>query len=189
MFDQRSMGGRVLDALAGPIRHRWHVGLVTAALIPFVFVTQLVAMSLLFALGSISIVLILVVVAITEELAKSLHIYAAYEHRRFERGWRVALVLGAISGVAFFLAEKIALLAQLVGLPDLAIGEAGLVGAVMTGPIVLLFLLAPLTLHVLTAGIAALGASRGRESYLVAVGLAMVVHFLYNLTVVMVVVA
>ncbi len=190
MFTQRSVPGRVLDALVGPIRARWHVGVMTAVLIPFVFIAQLFAIALLFplnAVGSAAIVLVLAVVVVTEEIAKSLHVYAAYEHGRFDRGLRTALVLGVASGVSFFVAEKIALLAQLVGLPDLAVGEAGLLGGTTVGPVLFLFLLAPLTLHVVTAGISALGASRDRATYTAAVVLAMVVHFAYNLTVVVVV--
>ncbi len=184
MFDQRSIRGRVLDALAGPISRPYHVGVMTAVLIPFVFVLELLAVASLFALGEISIVLILVVVAVLEELAKSLHIYAAYEHRTFEARRKVALVLGAISGVGFFLGEKLALLAQLVGLPELAIGEAALQGAVFTGPILVLFLLAPLALHVTTAAISAVGAGRGKRSYILGVGIAILVHLGYNLAVV-----
>ncbi len=211
MFDQRSLRGRVLDALVGPIplrgksggvtarldrvlpvdvtplRQYLAVGGLTAALIPFVFVVQLLAIALLFALGEISIVLILVVVAVVEELAKSLHIYAGYTHQRFAGGRRRAVLLGVASGVGFFLAEKIALLAQLVGLPELAVGEAGLQGGIIPGPpvlTVLLFLLAPLALHVVTASISAIGASRGKRAYVAGVGLAMVVHLAYNLTVV-----
>lgn len=212
MFDQRSLRGRVLDALVGPIpvagglgritgrldrlsprslsgpRQYLAVGGLTAALIPFVFVVQLLAIALLFALGEISIVLILVVVAVVEEIAKSLHIYAGYEHGRFAAGRRTALFLGVASGVGFFLGEKIALLAQLVGLPDLAIGQAGLQGGIIPGPpvlTVLLFLLAPLALHVGTASISAMGAGREKRSYVLAVSLAMLVHLAYNLTVVM----
>ena len=187
MFAQRSVPGRVIDALAGPITRRWHVGVMTAALVPFVFVAQLLAISVLFALGEIAIVLLFVVVAITEELAKSLHVYAAYEHRRFERSVRGALVLGFASGLGFFLAEKIALLAQLVGLEQLAAGEAGLAGGVApeSGPVLLLFLLAPLALHAVTASISAVDASRGKGQYLIAVVVAMGVHLAYNLGVVL----
>jgi ABC-type Na+ efflux pump permease subunit len=185
MFAQRSVSGRVIDALAGPVTRRWRVGAMTAALVPFVFVVQLLAIAVLFALGEVAILLLFVVVAITEEIAKSLHIYAAYEHRRFERSVRGALVLGLASGIGFFLAEKIALLAQLVGLEQLAAGEAGLAGGVTTGPILLLFLLAPLALHTVTAGISAVGASRGRGQYLIALAVAMAVHLVYNLAVVL----
>jgi RsiW-degrading membrane proteinase PrsW (M82 family) len=156
----------------------------TAALVPFVFVAQLLAIALLFVVGDTSLVVLLVVVVVTEEIAKSLHIYAAYEHGRFERTPLIALTLGIASGLGFFLGEKLALLAQLVGLPELPIGQAGLLGGVLVGPVVLLFLLAPLALHVVTASLSALGASQGKRRYVVTVVIAMVIHLAYNLTVV-----
>jgi ABC-type Na+ efflux pump permease subunit len=209
MFDQRAVSGKVLDALVGLVPGRSHdgwlphrlqrlipldlptlerylsVSVVTVVLIPFVFVSQLVAIALLFALGEISIVLVLAVVAVVEELAKSLHIYASFEHSRFSRTNRVALALGICSGIGFFVGEKIALLAQLVGLEDLAVGEAGLQGGVAAGgPILIVFLLAPLVLHTVTAATSAFGASRGKRQYAIAVFAAMIIHFLYNWTVV-----
>ncbi len=188
MFDQRSISGKVLDALAGPISRPRHVGLMTIVLIPFVFVIQLLAIALLFATGEISVILILIVVAVVEEIAKSLHIYASYAHNRFERTSKVAVVLGIASGVGFFLGEKIALLAQLVGLPELAIAEAGLAGGIVGGPVLLLFLLAPLTLHIVTAALSAVGASRGKREYMLSLSAAIVIHFVYNFTVVLAVV-
>ncbi|MFT4947694.1 MAG: RsiW-degrading membrane proteinase PrsW (M82 family) [Natronomonas sp.] len=165
-----------------------HVGIMTIVLIPFVFVSQLLAIAFIFAIGQVSLqlatVLILVVVAVVEEFAKSLHIYAAHSHNTFERTPRTAVVLGVASGIGFFLGEKIALLAQLVGLPELAVAEAGLAGGIVEGPVVLLFLLAPLALHVVTATISSFGAARSRRTYLAAVALAIVVHLVYNLTVV-----
>jgi ABC-type Na+ efflux pump permease subunit len=198
MFDQRSLSGRVLDALAGPVSGLRGVGTMTAVLVPFAFIAQLLAIALLFVLGetsvpglgnvSVAVVLIFVVVAVTEELVKSLHVYASYEHGRFDQSVRTALALGAASGVGFFLAEKIALLAQLVGLPQLDVGEAGLLGGVVVGPALLLFLLAPLTLHVVTATLSVAGASRGRSAYVLGLVTAMLVHIAYNLTVVVLVV-
>jgi ABC-type Na+ efflux pump permease subunit len=186
MFDQRSISGKVLDALAGPISRPYHVGVMTIILIPFVFVIQLLAIAMLFATGEISIPLILVVVAVVEEIAKSLHIYAAYDHNRFDATAKVAIALGIASGIGFFLGEKIALLAQLVGLQNLAVAEAGLSGGVadVSGPVVILFLLAPLVLHTVTAAISALGARKDRRSYLLALAVAIAVHFLYNFAVV-----
>ena len=186
MFAQRPIPQKVLDALSGPIRRPRDVGIVTAALVPVVFVAQLLAVAVLFALGELSVVLILVVVVIVEELAKSLHIYAAYGRGRFDRSARTALGLGLASGVAFFLAEKVALIAQLVGLPELRAGEAALQGAVPTGPVLVVALLAPLALHVTTAAISAVGARRSRRYYAAAVTFAMAVHFVYNATVVIV---
>ena len=184
MFAQRSVSGRVLDSLAGPLTKRWHVGVMTIGLIPFVFVAQLLAIALLFVVGDTSLVVLLVVVVITEEIAKSLHIYAAYKRGRFERTPWVAITLGAASGVGFFIGEKLALVAQLLGLPELPIGQVGVLGGVLVGPVVLLFLLAPLALHVVTAAISAVGASQSKRRYIVAVVLAMIIHLVYNVTVV-----
>ncbi len=182
MFAQRSIPLKVLDALAGRIRRPWHVGAMTALLLPLVFVTELVAIAILFALGEISIVLVLVVVAVVEELAKSLHIYAAYSHRRFERTLRTGVVLGVLSGIGFFLGEKITLIAQLVGLPELEIGQAAL--DPVSGPLVVAGLFAPLVLHTVTATVSSLGASRGRRYYALGLALAIAIHFAYNYTVV-----
>ena len=183
MFTQRPIPLKVLDALAGPISRPWHVGLVTAVLVPFVFVAELLAVALLFALGELSIPLILVFVAVIEEVGKSLHVYASHAHGRFDRGLRTAVVLGAASGIGFFLAEKLAVLAQVVGLPQVPAGEAMLDPVGFSGPLLLAFLLAPLVLHVATATISAVGAARGRRAYVGALAVAMVVHLLYNMAV------
>jgi ABC-type Na+ efflux pump permease subunit len=181
-----SFVGRILPTSADRLDQYLAVGGLTALLIPFVFVAQLLAIALLFALGEISVVLVLVVVVITEEIAKSLHIYAGYAHGRFGGSLRGAIGLGIASGVGFFLAEKIGLLAQLVGLQQIPTAQAGLAGSItpQQGALVLLFLFAPLALHVVTATISAVGARRGKGTYVVMLGVAMFVHLLYNLTVV-----
>jgi len=186
MFAQRAIPLKVLDALAGPIRERWQVGAVVAVLLPFVFVLQLLAIAVLFALGEVSIPLLLVVVAVVEEIAKSLPVYAAYAHKRFERTTVTALVLGAIAGAGFFVGEKLTQIAQLVGLPELQQGQAALqiVPADQVGvPILVGLFFLPLLLHVVTAAISAVGASRGKRAYAAALGVAMLVHLLYNLAV------
>ena len=184
MFAQRSVSGRVLDSLAGPITRRWHVGVMTAALIPFVFIAQLVAIALLFVVGNVSLVLLLGVIVVTEEIAKSLHIYAAYGRGRFERTPLVAVTLGVASGVGFFLGEKGLQFAQILGLPDLGGGEAGLLGGTVGPPTLVLVLAAPLALHIVTTAISAVGASHSRRRYAVTVVVAMAIHFAYNFTVV-----
>jgi ABC-type Na+ efflux pump permease subunit len=187
MFAQRSIPLKVLDALAGRVHRRRDVALVVAILLPFVFVLQLLAIATLFALGSISIPIILVVVAVVEEVAKTLPIYAAYAHNRFEVNIKTALVLGLMSGLGFFIGEKLTHIAQLVGLPQLEIGQAALqISPTGVGiPILLGLFLLPLVLHTVTAAIAAVGASRDRRSYVIALAVAMVIHFLYNFAIIM----
>lgn len=200
MFTQRSIPLKVLDALAGQIKSRRSALKMSAILIPFVIVAELGAIAFLFVLDSVSlnvfgtnqslgIVLVLGVVAVVEELGKSLHIYAGYAHARYERTLRSALGLGALSGLGFFLAEKGLLIVRLSDLEDLPIGDAATIGAtppagVPLWAVVLLFLFAPLALHSVTAAISSVGARRGRWAYAAGVGVAVVVHFAYNLTVV-----
>jgi ABC-type Na+ efflux pump permease subunit len=184
MFTQRRIPLKVLDALAGPIRGRASAAKMSALLIPFVLVTELVAIALLFALGGLSIPLVLVVVAVVEEVGKSLHVYAGYAHAKFDRSLRTALVVGAFSGLGFFLAEKLSLIARLTGLPGLPIGEAALNTGLVSGPPLLGFLFLPLARHVVTASISAVGARKSRRAYVAAMCVAILVHVAYNLTVV-----
>jgi len=185
MFTQRPVHLKALDALGGRIRSpRSLVGL-TAVLVPFVFVVELLAVATLFALpGGLSVVLVLVVIAVVEEFAKSLPVLAGFVDGRYPRTRRAALLAGAASGLGFFLGEKLTLLVQLVGLPELRVGSAAFpIGA--GGPLVGgLLLLAPLALHLLTAGISALGAVRSTRAWLAGTALAVLVHVAYNLTVV-----
>jgi len=200
MFTQRSIPLKVLDALAGRIKSRRSAAKMSALLIPFIIVAELAAIAFLFVLDSVSlnvfgtnqtlgIVLVLGVVAVVEEIGKSLHIYAGYAHARFERTLRSALGLGALSGLGFFVAEKGLLIVRLSDLESLPIGDAAVSGAtppagVPLWVVALVFLFAPLALHAVTAAISSVGASRGRWPYVAALGGAVVVHFVYNFTVV-----
>jgi len=200
MFTQRSIPHKVLDALSGQIRSRRSALKMSAILIPFVIVAELAAIAFLFVLDSVSlnifggnatlgILAVLGVVAVVEELGKSLHIYAGYVNAHYERTLRSALGLGVLSGLGFFIAEKGLLIVRLSDLESLPIGNAAVQGATPPSGVplwlaALLFLLAPLVLHTVTASISAVGASRGRWSYIGALGVAVVVHLAYNLTVV-----
>ncbi len=184
MFTQLPLPQKALDALAAPLGSRWHVGLWTALFIPFVLVLELFAVAVLYILPvTLSIPLLLGAVALIEELAKSIHVFAGYERARFSTSVRSAVIIGAISGLGFFLAEKLLVITQLVGLPDLDIGEVAFAPEVL-GLSPELLLLAPLVLHVSTAGLSAVGASRSKLTYVAAVTGAAVIHLVYNLAVV-----
>ncbi|WP_299333317.1 PrsW family intramembrane metalloprotease [Haloplanus sp.] len=188
MFTQRPVPLKFLDALNSRITRPRSVALLSAFSIPFVFIAELLAIAVLFVLpGTVSVPLLLVVVATVEEVAKSVHVYAAvrgpFTDRRTDE---FALRLGALSGLGFFLGEKFTAVVQFVGLPDLELGRAAFV-SVGDGPtlaIGVLLLLAPLVLHATTASVAALGARRGRYAYLAALVPAIGIHAAYNLVVV-----
>ncbi|WP_058996466.1 ABC transporter permease [Haloarcula sp. CBA1127] len=199
MFTQRPIPLKVLDALAGGINSRRSALKMSIVLLPLVIVAELAAIAFLFVLDSVSlnvfgtnqslgIVLVLGVIVVIEELAKSLHVYAGYEHARYERTLRSALGVGALSGLGFFIGEKGLLIARLSDLESLPIGEAALQGATLPAGLPLwvagLLFLLPLALHTVTAAISSVGASRGRRAYVAALTVAIVVHFAYNFTVV-----
>ncbi len=187
MFTQRPVHLKALDAFASRIRSAVGVAAMTAALIPFVLVVELLLIALLFALPlEVTLPLLLVAIAAVEELAKSVHVYAGYVHERFDRTAGAALAVGAASGLGFFLGEKLTAIARLVQLPELPLGRAAF--TTVAGPedagLAVLLLFAPLALHVVTAGVSALGASRGAWRYLATVVAAVVLHATYNLVVV-----
>ena len=185
MFSQKRVPLKFLDALDARLSGLRSVGVLTALFVPFVFVFELLGVAVLFILPiSISIPAILVVVAVVEEIAKSIHIYAGFENDRFDRSIPTALRLGAASGVGFFVAEKFTIVAQAVGLPGLELGRAALQPAGVTPSTGTLLLLGPLVLHIVTTGISALGARRNLRGYVVTLLVAMAIHVAYNFGVV-----
>ena len=184
LFTQRSIPQKALDGLAGPLDSPWLVGVFTALFIPFVLVAELLAVAMLYLLPvGLSVPILLGIIAIIEEVAKSIHVYAGFQRARFEPGLRNGMLLGGISGFGFFLAEKLLVITQLVGLPDLTVGQAAF-GPEVLGITPALLLLGPLVLHTGTAAISALGAQRSKRWYLVGLGVATVIHFAYNFAVV-----
>jgi len=185
MFTQKPVPLKFLDALDARLRGPKSVAVVSALMIPFVFIAELLAIAVLFVLPiEVSIPIILVTIAAIEEVAKSIHIYAGFESDRFGRSTKMALLLGALSGIGFFVAEKFTAISQVVGLPELALGEATLTPAGVTPTATLALLAAPLALHVVTAAISALGAKRDLRWYLGALLVATLVHAAYNFAVV-----
>lgn len=184
LFTQRPLPQKTLDALAAPLHTRMRVGLWTALFIPFVLVAELLAVAILYLLPvAISIPILLAVIALIEELAKSIHVYAGYARGRFADGLPNALLIGGISGLGFFVAEKVLAITQLVGLPNLDVGQAAFAPEVLgLTPALLLF--APLVLHTTTAALSAVGAERSRRWYGVCLLLAAAIHFGYNYAVV-----
>jgi ABC-type Na+ efflux pump permease subunit len=193
MFTQRPIPLKVLDALAARVKRARSLVLVMVILMPFVVVAELLAVALLFAVPeALSIPAILFVIVVIEELAKGLPIYAGFVHRRYDRSLRTALLVGALTGFGFFLAEK-GLLAiqflfaqQLPSVQRAAIATSGPVGNVGI-PVALLLLLAPLALHAVTAATTAIGGRKGRRGFTIGLTAAIVIHFAYNFAVITVV--
>lgn len=188
MFTQRSVPLKALDAVASQIHRRVSVAKLSVLFIPFVFAMELLALATLFALPfRVSLPVLLLSIALIEEAAKSVAVYAGYVHRIFERSTREAVVLGVLSGLGFFVGEKLTLVTQVVGIPNLELGRAafGLNALNPVSPLLVLALLVtPLLLHVVTASMSAVGARYGRTEYMVGLAAAVVVHAAYNFVVV-----
>ena len=204
MFSQKPVTRKFLDALAvrlsavpvgggildrDRLRALGSVAFLTACTIPFVFVAELLAVAVLFALPvTVSIPVLLVTIAFIEEVAKSVGLYAGFERGVFERTDRVALAVGLASGTGFFLAEKATAVVQAVGLTELFLGRAAFAdvsGFSGLPPLALAALFfAPLVLHATATSVAALGARRGRTAYALALTLATLGHAAYNVGVV-----
>lgn len=186
MFTQKPISAKGIDALNAQLSGYASVGLWTALFVPFVFTAELLAIAILYVAPiELSIPVLLVTIALIEELAKSVHVYAGYARSRFERRLPVAVGLGIASGVGFFFAEKFTAIAQVVGLPELAIGQAAFAPAGLTPTLAVGLLAAPLVLHTVTATITAVGARDDRLVYVSALVIATVVHAAYNYGVVM----
>ncbi len=186
MFTQRGVPLKALDAISSWLHRRASVAKVSVVLIPFVFAVQLLVLAALFALPiEVSLPLLLVVVALVEEVAKTISVYAGFVNSVFERTPKNALVLGGISGVGFFVGEKMTHVAQIVGLERLEIGRAALgFGFDVSPALAVVLFFVPLLLHVTVACIGSIGAVYGRREYAIALVGATVVHTTYNLTVV-----
>ncbi|SNR32001.1 PrsW family intramembrane metalloprotease [Halorubrum vacuolatum] len=215
MFTQKPVPRKLLDALAVRLAsvgrvdasaeadvestHRWGirrrvrglatVAFITACTVPFVFVAELLAVAVLFALPvTVSIPVLLVTLAFIEEVAKSIHLYAGFERDIFARTDRVAVAVGLASGLGFFLAEKATAVVQAVGLTDLFIGRAafGEVAGLdaLPLPLAIGLFFAPLALHGFATVVAAVGASRNRAYYTMTLVIATLLHAAYNFGVV-----
>ncbi|WP_425493581.1 ABC transporter permease subunit [Natronosalvus vescus] len=190
MFTQKPIPAKAIDAVATHVRGYASVFAMPIVFIPFVFAAQLLTVALVFALPeTLSLPIIFVVAAAVEEFAKSIHVYAGYAHSRFESSLRVAVVLGALSGLGFFLGEKLTHVVQFVGLPELLEGQAAFGPTLSSAPltVVVAVALAPLVLHVVTAVMGAIGARSGRTTYALAFCCATLVHAAYNVGVILLV--
>ncbi|AEH37566.1 ABC-type Na+ efflux pump permease component-like protein [Halopiger xanaduensis SH-6] len=190
MFAQKPIPAKVLDAIASQIDalSRWDARLspfvLSILFIPFIFAGQLLIVALLFAVPeAVALPIVLVLAAAIEELAKSVHVYAGFARSRFEASLRVAVAVGSLSGLGFFVGEKITHIVQFVGLPELTVGTAafGPDLASTSGPLLAgAIFLAPLALHAATAIVSAIGASRGSVGYALGFVAATLVHAAYN---------
>jgi ABC-type Na+ efflux pump permease subunit len=187
MFTQRPVPLKALDAVASRIAGKRSILFLPILLMPFVIVAELLLVASLFALQGldVTVVILLLGIAVVEELAKGVGAFAGYADDAFDRSAKTALVLGALSGLGFFLGEKLLLVVQVVGLQSVDIGSDAFPAAQQVDPATAaVLLLAPLALHVVTAAVSTLGARRGTRAWAGGLVLAVLIHLAYNLGVI-----
>ena len=187
LFTQRPVGMKALDALAAQVYSKKSFFLLGAISLPFIFAAELLILTGLVMFPEyLSVPLLLGLIALTEEIGKSLPVYAAFETERVERSMKTALVGGFLAGFGFFAAEKLTMVSQYTSLGEMELGEmligtTGLLGS--TGSLVGIGLLVlwPFV-HSLTTMVSAAGARYGRWHYMAGLLLATALHLAYNLT-------
>ncbi len=174
LFSNISISDKILKSLRYKVRDSY-LGTfkVVLLLVPLVFMIELLLMGSIFSFDpATSIIVSLVVVAVVEELFKSIPVYSVA--RETNIGLRKTLLMGLVAGIAFFVGEKITILASLSGLHNISPGKI-----IFSSNQGLLFFL-PAFLHIGTTVIGVSGSSKNRRFYWLTLGLAIVIHFLYD---------
>ncbi|WP_235855666.1 ABC transporter permease family protein [Methanofollis fontis] len=148
---------------------------VNALSIPLVFMVQLMYLVLLFNLPlPWSLLLLILLAALTEEAAKSIGIIAVWRGIPGLFTWKNVVIAAAATGLGFLVGEKLLLFAMLSQV------TGSVFGAVLFSGVGLLWM--PFLLH--SAGALIVGAALkvgGRGAYVPAILLAAAVHAAYNL--------
>lgn len=122
-----------------------------------------------------SILAMILLSALAEEIVKSIGIYTLFRRRITERTFKNAIRLSILAGAGFFVGEKAVAVLTLAPIASSAFGTVMTMGAL---------LLIPLLLHVTTVAISSLVMYwKGPNAYKYAVALATIFHSIYNITI------
>jgi ABC-type Na+ efflux pump permease subunit len=175
LFTQKAVSEKITDCLEIFLLNPYgSVFLLSIIFIPFVYMTQLMLIVMLFNLPAPhSVIVMIALSAMAEELVKSAGIYTIFKRKLQLATMRNALRLAILSGTGFFVGEKAVAVLTLAPIASSAFG------AVMTMGTLLLI---PLLLHISTAAVSSIVMYRfGTRRYLFSVIMATVVHSAYNL--------
>jgi ABC-type Na+ efflux pump permease subunit len=175
LFTQKAVSGKITDCLEIFLSYPYgSVFLLSIIFIPFVYMLQLMLIVMLFNLPAPhSVIAMIVLSAMAEELVKSAGIYTAFKRKLQRINMRNALKLAILSGAGFFVGEKTVAVLTLAPIAGSAFGAVMNMGTL---------LLVPLLLHISTAAVSSTVMYRfGTRRYLLSVVLATIVHSIYNL--------
>ena len=175
LFTQKTIKEKIVDSFEIFLSHRYgSVFLLSIVFIPFVYMTQLMLIVMLFNLPvPYSVIAMIIFSAMAEELVKSAGIYTLFKRKLADISLKNAVRLAVLSGTGFFVGEKAVAVLTLSPIASSAFGSVMTMGTL---------LLIPLLLHISTAMVSSLSMYRfGTRRYLMAVLLATVVHSAYNM--------
>lgn len=182
LFTQRSSRRKLLDMFSGQTNSWKSMLLIGMSVVPFVFAVQLLFVAFIFAAPEgIALPIIFVTAALSEEIAKTLPVYAGVVNNKLKN--KYIYLAAAMSGLGFFLAEQVTTIGQLVGLTQFEVGSV-VVSSVYSDAfgsgigLILPFLW--IGIHPLTAMIGSYGADKSRNFYILSVLVGTAVHVLYN---------
>ncbi|WP_094227176.1 ABC transporter [Methanolobus psychrotolerans] len=175
LFTQKSITGKIVDCFEMFLSYPYgSVFLLSIVFIPFVYMTQLMLIVMLFNLPvPYSIIAMILLSAMAEELVKSIGIYALFKRKIVDITLRNAIKYSILSGAGFFVGEKAVAVLTLAPIASSAFGSVMTMGTL---------LLIPLFLHITTVLISSLVMyMKGPRYYVAAVILATIFHSIYNI--------
>ncbi|MDP2795883.1 MAG: ABC transporter permease [Methanoregula sp.] len=178
LFSEKPLLPRIREFLSG-IMSRRHpflsVFLLTGFSIPFVFMVQLMSLTLFFNLPMpYSLVLLLIFAAMIEECAKGVGIYTLFAQEPSFLTWKNLFAACAATAIGFLVAEKLLLFITLAQITESIFGSILFLSSGM--------LWMPLLLHFVGVLIVACSLKFwGRKGLVAGLVLATTVHCLYNL--------
>ncbi|TGC08160.1 ABC transporter permease subunit [Methanolobus halotolerans] len=175
LFTQKTITEKIVDSFEIFLSHRYgSVFLLSIVFIPFVYMCQLMLIVMLFNLPApYSVIAMIGLSALAEELVKSAGIYTIYKRKLADPSLKNAARFAILSGAGFFVGEKAVAVLTLAPIASSAFGSVMTMGTL---------LLIPLILHISTTMISSLGMYRlGTGRYLITVLLATIIHSAYNM--------
>ena len=175
LFTQKPITQKLLDCVEIFLSNPYgSVFLLSIIFIPFVYMAQLMLIVMLFNLPlPYSVIVMIVLAALIEELVKSIGIYTLFKRKMVSPTLKNAATLAVLAGAGFFAGEKLLVFITLAPIATSVFGSVMTMGTL---------LLIPLMIHITGVMVVSLGMyTISPRWYLPFVLFASILHGLYNL--------
>jgi len=175
LFTQKPITQKLLDCVEIFLSNPYgSVFLLSIIFIPFVYMAQLMLIVMLFNLPlPYSVIVMIVLAAMIEELVKSIGIYTLFKRKMVAPTLKNAATLAVLAGAGFFVGEKLLVFITLAPIATSVFGSVMTMGTL---------LLMPLIVHITGVMVVSLGMyAISPRWYLPFVLFASILHGLYNL--------